>query len=73
LTIFITPGGSSSPRCSFSTLSSKRASSDRLDRLVVLLLQRFDFAIALSSSTPICHHWPGLNSAQSFFGDLRPS
>src|SRR3546814_9066248 len=24
LTIFITPGGSSSPRCSFSTLSSKR-------------------------------------------------
>jgi hypothetical protein len=24
LTIFITPGGSSSPRCSFSTLLSKR-------------------------------------------------
>src|ERR1700693_511209 len=27
LTIFITPGGSSSPRCSFSTLLSKRACS----------------------------------------------
>ena len=31
LTIFITPGGSSSPRCSFSTLSRKRFSSPFFD------------------------------------------
>ena len=41
LTIFITPGGSSSPRCSFSTLSRKRL-FEALLRLVVLLAHRLD-------------------------------
>ena len=41
LTIFITPGGNSSPRCSFSTLSRKRC-SEQLLRLVVLLADRLD-------------------------------
>ena len=41
LTIFITPGGSSSPRCSFSTLSRKRCSR-RFFGLVVLLPHRLD-------------------------------
>ena len=37
----MTPGGSSSPRCSFSTLSRKRLSSDFFE-LVVLLAHRLD-------------------------------
>ena len=41
LTIFITPGGNSSPRCSFSTLSRKRCSKQLL-QLVVLLADRLD-------------------------------
>ncbi len=41
LTIFITPGGNSSPRCSFSTLSRKRFSSPFFD-FVVLLANGFD-------------------------------
>ena len=55
LTIFITPGGSSSPRCSFSTLSRNRCSrrffcSSYWPRMP----SRSD--IILSSDTAICHH-----------------
>ncbi len=57
LTIFITPGGSSSPRCSFSTLLSKRACS----RDTAASNSRFSVsisAITASSCTPIWRQAP---------------
>ena len=56
LTIFITPGGSSSPRCSFSTLSMKRFSS-RLRLSSYWLRSASISAISLSLETANCHHW----------------
>jgi hypothetical protein len=47
LTIFITPGGRSSPRRTFSTLSSKRAVRARASWNLVLLVQRLDLALLL--------------------------
>ena len=57
LTIFITPGGSSSPRCSFSTLLSNRACS----RPTAASNSRFSVsisAITASSCTPIWRQAP---------------
>ena len=57
LTIFITPGGSSSPRCSFSTLLSNRACK----RPTAASNSRFSVsisAITASSCTPIWRQAP---------------
>ena len=72
LTIFITPGGSSSPRCSFSTLFSKRA-VELADRIVHLLFQRLDVGHPrLSFSIEICRHDGTRVLGQHLVGDLGP-
>ena len=55
LTIFITPGGSSSPRCSFSTLSRKRCSRPFLLSSYCFRIASIS-AITLSLETANCHH-----------------
>ena len=55
LTIFITPGGSSSPRCSFSTLSRKRLSSPFFASSYCLRIASIS-PIWASSATAKCHH-----------------
>ena len=55
LTIFITPGGRSSPRRTFSTLSSKRASSARFCASYWSCSASTAFAPS-SSSMASCHH-----------------
>ncbi len=55
LTIFITPGGSSSPRCSFSTLSRKRCSRPFFDSSYCLRMASIS-AISLSFGEANCHH-----------------
>ena len=55
LTIFITPGGSSSPRCSFSTLSRKRCSSRFFDSSYCLRMASIS-AISLSLGEANSHH-----------------
>ena len=76
LTIFITPGGSSSPRCSFSTLSRKRCSRPLL-RLVVLLAHRLDLAHQLvvgdgERSTTANADIPRITSLVSLVSFLKP-
>jgi len=56
LTIFMTPGGSSSPRCSLSTLSTKRRSRLFLASSYCLLIASIS-PCAFSSLRPISHHW----------------
>ena len=55
LTIFITPGGNSSPRCSFSTLSRKRCSSSFFDSSYCLRIASIS-AISLSLGEANSHH-----------------
>ena len=65
LTIFMTPGGSSSPRCSFSTLLSKRA----CNLPTAASNSRFSVSISVmtaSSCTPIWRQAPrGLSASSS--------
>ena len=71
LTIFITPGGSSSPRCSFSTLSMKRFS--RPLRLSSYWFRSASISdISLSSETANCHHWLRGNSSSVALSILPP-
>src|SRR5271157_1838767 len=53
--IFITPGGNSSPRCSFSTLSRKRLSSDFFDSSYCLRIASIS-DIVWSDSSAKLHH-----------------
>ena len=64
-TIFMTPGGSSSPRCSFSTLSMKRLS--RRLRLSSYWARSASISvISASSAVANCHHCErGLASSAS--------
>ena len=55
LTIFITPGGSSSPRCSFSTLSRKRCSRRFFDSSYCFCIASIS-VMRRSSTTANCHH-----------------
>src|SRR6266566_1064259 len=55
LTIFITPGGNSSPRCSFSTLSRKRCSKPFFDSSYCLRMASIS-AISLSFGEANSHH-----------------
>ena len=55
LTIFITPGGNSSPRCSFSTLSRKRCSRPFLLSSYCLRMASIS-AMSLSFGEANCHH-----------------
>src|ERR1700722_13501419 len=55
LTIFITPGGNSSPRCSFATLSRKRCSSRFFDSSYCLRMASIS-AISLSLGDANSHH-----------------
>ena len=55
LTIFMTPGGSSSPRCSFSTLSRKRCSRRFFDSSYCFCIASIS-VISRSSATANCHH-----------------
>ena len=71
LTIFITPGGSSSPRCSFSTLSSKRLRSASIDSSKWAPMVSIS-AMIFSSATVICRHWPGVSSCRSASVILAP-
>ncbi len=59
LTIFMTPGGSSSPRCSFSTLLSKRPCRRVIDSSKVFFNASMS-AMTPSFLTPIWRHWPGV-------------
>jgi len=63
LTIFITPGGSSSPRCSFSTLSRKRCSSPFLDSSYWRRIASIS-VISRSLETANCHHCERGNSSR---------
>ena len=82
LTIFMTPGGSSSPRCSLSTLSTKRRSRLFLASSYCLPMASTS-AMAASSASPISHHWlrgssPSTSSEmmvplRAFFGPLAAS
>ena len=55
LTIFITPGGSSSPRCSFSTLSRKRLSSPFFASSYCFRIASTSAIVGSSSSANIHH------------------
>src|SRR5215472_9665237 len=64
LTIFITPGGSSSPRCSFSTLSRKRCSSPFFDSSYCFRIASIS-AISLSLGEANSHHCDFGNSSST--------
>ena len=70
LTIFITPGGSSSPRCSLSTLLSNRSCRRFIDSSNCLFTASIS-ACVLSALTAIWRHWPGVNSPSTVVDDLR--
>ena len=62
LTIFITPGGSSSPRCSFSTLSRKRLSRLFFDSSYCFRIASISVIVASLSSANV-HHCERGNSS----------
>ena len=64
LTIFMTPGGSSSPRCSFSTLLSNRAVSAATASSICFFKPSIS-AILASSRIEICRHSAGGFSAST--------
>src|ERR1700676_3191629 len=64
LTCFITPGGNSSPRCSFSTLLSKREVNSATASSICFFKASMS-TIRASSRTEICRHWPGVYSASA--------
>ena len=64
LTIFMTPGGSSSPRCSFSTLLSKRDVRPVTASSICFLKPSIS-AILASSRIEICFHCAGAYSAST--------
>ena len=72
LTIFITPGGRSSPRRTFSTLSSKRASSAPFCRSYCLFSDSMSFA-SDSSSNANCQYWPRDNVANKSSSIVEPA
>src|SRR5580658_7523882 len=63
LTIFMTPGGSSSPRCNFSTLLSKRAVNSPMASSICFLSASIS-AMRMSSRTEICRQLAVVYSAR---------
>ena len=70
LTIFITPGGSSSPRCSFSTLSRKRLSRLFFDSSYCFRIASISVIVASLSSANVHHCERGNSSIISLVEDL---
>ena len=69
LTIFITPGGSSSPRCSFSTLSRKRCSRRFFDSSYCFRMASIS-AMILSFGEANIHHCAARIFVENRAGDL---
>ncbi len=67
LAIFITPGGNSSPRCSFSTLSRKRLSSDFFDSSYCLRIASISDIVWSDSSAKLHHCERGCSSSSALF------